>query len=66
MNLLDALIGHLLRCRDVTRLISQLQEREPTGWEAFRLRAHLAVCGACANFDRQVALLREAMRRYRS
>jgi hypothetical protein len=55
-----------MMCKDVTRLISQLHERKPTGWERFRLRAHLAVCTYCSRFDQQMAMLRETMRRYRS
>jgi hypothetical protein len=66
MNPFRQAFGHLLSCRDVTRLVSQLQEREATRWERWRLRAHLAVCDYCSRFDRQMALLREAMRRYRS
>ena len=66
MNLLHHALGHLLRCKDVTRLISQLQDREATAWERFRVNAHVAVCEYCSRFDRQMATLREAMRRYRS
>ncbi len=66
MNLFRRAIGHLLMCKDVTRLISQLQEREPTRWERFRLQAHLAACEYCSRFDGQMATLRETMRRYRS
>jgi hypothetical protein len=36
-------------CRDVTRLVRQ----------------HLRVCAACPRFSRQVALMREAMGRWR-
>jgi hypothetical protein len=34
--------------------------------ERLKLRLHLAACDACATFARQMATLREAMRRYRS
>jgi hypothetical protein len=66
MNLLARALGHLIRCRDVTRLVSQLQDRDATRWERFRLRMHLAACAYCSRFERQIALLHEAMHRYRS
>ncbi len=65
MNLFQQAVGHLIRCRDVTRLVSQLEDRPATRWEALRLRAHLAVCIYCSRFERQVRFLRVAMRRYR-
>ncbi|HEX4885059.1 MAG TPA: zf-HC2 domain-containing protein [Casimicrobiaceae bacterium] len=65
MNLLSRALGHLVSCREVTRLVSQLHERPPTRFEGLRLRLHLAACEACATFDRQMTLLHEAMRRYR-
>ena len=66
MNLLARALGHLVSCREVTRLVSQLADRPPTRFERFRLSLHLAACDACAAFERQMALLRESMRRYRS
>lgn len=55
-------LGHLLSCKDVSRLVSQGEDRRLSRWEAFRLRAHLAVCDACARLDAQVRFLRRAMR----
>ena len=66
MNPISGLLAHWLVCKDATRLISQLQERTPTGLERVRLRWHLAACDACSRFERQMAFLREAMRKYRS
>jgi hypothetical protein len=60
------LLGHWLSCKDASRLLSQLQERRPTGIEAVRLRWHLAACDACTRFERQLAFLRDAMRRFRA
>jgi len=66
MNPFSRLLGHLIACRDVTRLVSRLQESEVSGFERARLRWHLAACAACARFERQIVFLREAMRRYRT
>jgi hypothetical protein len=66
MNPVSRLLGHFVDCRHATRMISQLQERPASGWEAVRLRWHLSVCAACTRFEKQVAFLREAMRRYRT
>ena len=63
---LTRVLGHLIDCRQASRLISQTQDRPATAWEAVRLRWHLAVCVACSRFERQVAFLREAMRRFRT
>jgi hypothetical protein len=58
------LLGHWLACRDATRLLSQLEEREPGTIERIRLRWHLAACEACTKFREQLGCLREAVRRY--
>ena len=64
--MLNWTLGHLLRCKDVTRLVSRAQDG-PIPWFArVRLRAHLAACEGCSRFDRQLALLREAAKRYRT
>jgi hypothetical protein len=63
---LPRFLAHWLACKEATRLISQLQEREASPLERFKLRAHLSACDACAAFERQVQFLRVAMRRYRS
>jgi hypothetical protein len=66
MNPISRLLGHWLACKEATRLISQLQERPPTGLERVRLRWHLAACNACTRFDEQLGFLHEAMRRFKS
>jgi hypothetical protein len=66
MSSISRLLGHIIDCRHATRLISQTQDRPASAWESIRLRWHLAVCDACTRFDRQLALLRDAMRRFRS
>ena len=59
-------LGHLLSCKDVSRLLSRAQERPLTGWQAWRLRMHLAACDACTHVEAQMRFLRRAMRRLRA
>jgi hypothetical protein len=55
----------MLNCKEVSRLVSRQQdERLPLG-ERLKMRFHMLWCAACRAFERQTALLREAMRRYR-
>ena len=58
-------LGHMISCKDASRLISQEQDA-PLSWVTrWKLRMHLAVCIACTKFSRQVRFLREAMQKYR-
>ena len=59
-------LGHLLMCKEATRLISRSQDAELSRFQAWRLRLHLAACDLCTRFDAQMRLLREAARRYRT
>jgi hypothetical protein len=46
---------------------SQAQEdRSLSSSERWKLRRHRCVCDKCVRFERQIALLRGALRRYRS
>jgi hypothetical protein len=65
MSLLKRAFGHLILCKDVSRLVSKMQERELGPVERWRLKLHLDWCTACANFEQQMNFVREAMRRYR-
>ncbi len=60
------LLGHMLMCKEASRLVSRAEDGELSWFQRWRLRAHLRVCGACARFEAQVRFLREAMQRYRS
>jgi predicted anti-sigma-YlaC factor YlaD len=53
----------MLSCKQVTRLVSQGLDRELGFTERVRLRVHLAICGGCTNFGKQMAFLREAVAR---
>jgi Putative zinc-finger len=52
----------MLPCKEVTRLVSQGLDRKLDFGERVALRVHFAICEGCSNFDRQMKLLREAVR----
>ena len=52
----------MLTCKDASHLISENQER-PLGFrERWSLRMHLWICVSCRRFERQMTLLRQALR----
>lgn len=55
-----------LRCREAAQLSSQALDRNLSFGERVRLRAHLAICGGCTNFEKQLAFLRRALRELQS
>ena len=57
-------LGHIIRCKDASRLVSLQQDASLPSWQRLTLRLHLTVCDACARFERQIAFLRTAMRKY--
>lgn len=54
----------MLSCREVTRLVSERQERSLSVKERLALQMHVVVCRACKNFSLQVPFLSQAMRGY--
>lgn len=52
----------MLTCKDASHLISQNQERALGFWERWGLRMHLWMCVSCRRFERQMHLLRAALR----
>ena len=51
-----------LNCKQVTRLVSRGLDRRLGFAERVRLHIHLAICEGCANFSKQAAFLRKAVR----
>lgn len=49
-------------CKEVHRLVSEGMDRDLSLVERTRMRLHLVVCAACTRFNRQMDLLRRAMR----
>ncbi|MFA5082746.1 MAG: hypothetical protein WC474_09395 [Hydrogenophilaceae bacterium] len=52
----------MLTCKDASHLISERQERPLGLRERLGLRLHLWLCDGCRNFERQLALMRQALR----
>jgi predicted anti-sigma-YlaC factor YlaD len=52
-----------LPCDGMTRLASESLDRDLSRLERVALRSHLLYCSACRRYARQIALLRDAMRR---
>jgi hypothetical protein len=53
----------MLTCKDASRLISEGQERHLRFSERWGLRLHLWICVNCRRFERQIHLLRRALRK---
>ena len=53
----------MISCKEASRLMSQAMDRSLPLWQRARLRLHLSICDACANFNRQMRLLRRAITR---
>jgi predicted anti-sigma-YlaC factor YlaD len=51
-----------LSCRDVSRLVSEGQDRRLTMAEAVAVRLHSIYCSACRRFRQQLAVLRRTAR----
>jgi hypothetical protein len=53
-------------CREVTALVLAGEDRRLGFLERLSIRVHLQICVACPRFARQVALMRQAMPRWRA
>ena len=53
-------------CKEVSALLVAREDRELPMVERIALRFHLAACGACPLFERQLLTMRNAMRRWRN
>jgi hypothetical protein len=53
-------------CREVTALVLAGEDRRLGFVERVALRLHMQICAACPKFSRQVALMRQAMPRWRA
>jgi len=58
-------LGHIISCKDASRLVSRREDAPLSAWQRLVLRLHLSVCTACTRFERQIRFLRDAMHRYR-
>ena len=53
-------------CREVTALVLAGLDRRLGPVERVAVRLHLQICAACPKFSRQVALMRQALPRWRA
>lgn len=51
----------MLRCREITKLVSESMDRELPWRNRMAVWMHLAMCRLCAGFARHVKLLRTAV-----
>ncbi len=58
-------LGHIISCREASRLLSRREDGALPAWQRLFLRLHLSVCAACARFERQIRFLRRALQAYR-
>ena len=56
----------MLDCREATALVLAGEDRRLSFGERVGVRLHMMVCQACPRFARQVALMREALRRWKA
>lgn len=54
----------MLTCKQVTRLLSEAQDRKLGIAERLKLEMHLTICKGCSNFKAQMNFLRAACRRF--
>ncbi len=54
----------MLTCKQVTRMLSEAQDRPLTLGERISLKMHLLICKGCDNFGQQMRFLRNACRSY--
>jgi hypothetical protein len=59
-------LAGLTNCKEASRLLSRAQEKTLSRRDRLRLWFHVRRCMACQRYQRQIAFLRAASRRFRS
>ncbi len=54
----------MLRCREISKLVSDSMEWDLPLRQRLQVRVHLMMCRFCSGFARQIQLLRRAAREY--
>lgn len=54
----------MLNCQNITRMISESQERTLAMQERMSLQVHVMMCSGCRNFGKQMDTLRHIARVY--
>jgi hypothetical protein len=52
-------------CKEVAALLVAREDRDLPTVERVALRLHLAACAACPKFERQLLIMRNAMKQWR-
>ena len=55
-----------LSCDQVTRLVSESQERSLTLKEKMELKVHTMMCAGCRNFENNIDIVHKAMHEFSS
>ncbi len=56
----------MLSCKEVSRLVSDSLDRKLPWQQRLAVRVHLLMCCLCSRFQRQLLLLRDAVRHHRT
>ena len=54
----------MLNCQEITRLVSEAQDRPLTLGEKLSLRTHLFMCSGCRNYEKNITSLRLIMKSF--
>ncbi|MEO8410367.1 MAG: zf-HC2 domain-containing protein [Propionivibrio sp.] len=49
-------------CKEITRLVSEGQDRQLGRAERLAIRIHMLMCRGCSRFEKQITFLRVALR----
>jgi hypothetical protein len=58
-------LSRLTNCKEASRLLSRAEERPLSLRDRMRLWLHVRKCVACQRYQRQLGLMRQAMRHFR-
>ena len=58
-------LGHMISCKDASRLVSRREDAALGLGQRILLRLHLSACEACTRLQQQLHFLRTAMQKYR-
>ena len=51
----------MLRCRDITEMVTDYSEEELSAWRRFNFKMHLAMCSHCRRYYAQMRLTVEQL-----
>jgi len=54
----------MMHCKHATSLMSQAQDRQLTLTERLRLRFHMVICNGCANYNKQLDIIRKTIKKF--